>query len=260
MRKSLAFTSALLLAAVGFAGNASAEACGTIVGVNDTNVANDAISVDTTWGGVANPSPICLEAPIFVKSGATLTILPGTIVRGQPRRGDSAMSAVAETPGALIVTQSGRIDAQGTANNPIIMTTAAVDNNQDGVCDDGDGDGFFDPHPGFQDVAGCIAAGTCATPESAANAHFCDADPLGAPMPPLAADGSANLSEWGGLVLLGEAPINTADEYVTPGGIGHILVEGLAEPGFDPERRPVRRQGRPRQLGRRSLRLGPSRG
>lgn len=229
MRTSLAITSALLLAAAGFAGTASAQPCGTIVGVNDA--VQDSINVDTTWGGAANPSPICLEAPIFVQDGVTLTILPGTVVRGQPRR--AVAGTVAGTPGALLVTQDARIIAEGTANNPIIMTTAAVDNNGDGVCDDGNGDGFFDPHPGYQSIGSCIADGTCAAAETTANAVFCDADPLGAPLPPLASDGSANLSQWGGLVLLGQAPINVANQYNAPGGIGHLLVEGLTLPGFD---------------------------
>ena len=232
MRRAFAIACVMALALGGFADGASAQACGTIVGVNDANVANDSIAVDTVWGGGANPSPICLEAPIFVQDGTTLEILPGTIVRGQPRR--AAAGAVAGTPGALIVTQGAKLVADGTANATIVMTTAAVDNNGDGVCDDGNGNGFFDPHPGFQNIAGCIAAGTCGTPQAPASAVFCDADPTGDPMPPLASDGTANLSQWGGLVLLGRAPTNLADELATPGGHGFGFVEGLTLPGFDP--------------------------
>jgi hypothetical protein len=223
-------TCALVLA-TGFAGSANAQPCGTTVGVNDASVANDSIAVDTVWGG-ANPSPICLEAPIFVQAGATLEILPGTIVRGQPRR--AVAGTVAGTPGALIVTQDAKIIADGTVDAPIVFTTAAVDNNGDGVCDDGNGDTFFDVHPGFEDIAGCVAAGTCVTPAAPAAAVFCDADPIAAPMPPLASDGTANLSQWGGLVLLGNAPTNLADQLGTPGGHGFGFVEGLALPGFDP--------------------------
>jgi hypothetical protein len=233
MRRTFAIACATALALVGFADGASAQACGTIVGVNDGTPANDNIAADTTWGGAANPSPICLESPIFVQDGVTLTILPGTVVRGQPRR--AVAGAVAGTPGALIVTQGAKLVADGTVNAPIVMTTGAVDNDGDGVCDDGNGNSFFDPHPGFRDVpAGCIAAGTCATPEIAANATFCDADPTGAPMPPLASDGTANLSQWGGLVLLGRGPTNLADELATPGGHGFGFVEGLTLPGFEP--------------------------
>ncbi len=231
MRKSLAFGSVMALAVAGLAASAGAQPCGTIVGLNGDGNPHD-IAADTTWGGGANPSPICLEEPVFVQPGVTLTVLPGTIVRGQPRRGPAG--AVDDTPGAVIVTQGAKIIADAAPDNPIIMTTAAVDNNADGTCDDGNGDGFFDPHPGFQDIAGCIALGTCAVPEVAANALFCDADPLGAPMPPLASDGTANLSQWGGVVLLGRAPTNLADQFGAPGGHGFGFVEGLQLPGFDP--------------------------
>ena len=230
MRKSLAFGSALALALAGLAGSAGAQPCGTIVGLNGDGNPHDIVA-NTTWGGGANPSPICLEEPAFVQPGVTLTILPGTIVRGQPRRG--APGGVDDTPGALIVTQGAKIIADGGPDDPIVMTTAAVDNNADGVCDDGDGDAFFDPHPGFQDLAGCIAAGTCTTAQTAANALFCDADPLGDPLPPLAADGTVNFQLWGGLVLLGRAPTNLADQMGAPGGHGFGFVEGLQLPGFD---------------------------
>lgn len=246
MRKSLAFASVLALAVGGLAGSAGATPCGTIVGLNGDGNPHDIVA-DTTWGGAVNPSPICLEEPVFVQPGVTLTILPGTIVRGQPRR--DAPGAVDGTPGAVVVTQGGKIDAEGAPDDPIIMTTAAVDNDADGVCDDGDGDGWFDPHPGFQDSpAGCITAGTCALAETAANATFCDFDPFGAPMPPLASDGSANLSQWGGVVILGRAPTNVALQSGAPGdvartpnpggtndpGYGYFFVEGLQLPGFDP--------------------------
>jgi hypothetical protein len=112
------------------AGNANAQ----------TSVSAD-ITTNTTWGGGAFPcslaSPIVLENPIFVKSGATLTILPGCVVRGQPRTAAVVPGSTLGTPGALIVTQTGRIVADANATNPIIMTTAAVDNNDDGIPDDG---------------------------------------------------------------------------------------------------------------------------
>ena len=104
---------ALTIAVVGFAASANAQ---TIVGTD--------VITNTTWGGAANPSPIILQQPIFVKAGATLTILPGTIVRGQPRSGPVVDGSTVGTPGALIITQNGRLVANGAANNPIVMTTA----------------------------------------------------------------------------------------------------------------------------------------
>ena len=44
-----------------------------------------------------------------IKSDAKLTILEGTIVRGQPRTAAVSPGSAVGTPGVLIVTQSGRI-------------------------------------------------------------------------------------------------------------------------------------------------------
>src|SRR5499426_946206 len=141
MQKKLIAMLAFALVAV--AGNARAQDCGA--SDPETSVAAD-ITVDTTWSG-----EMILQQPIFVKNGATLTITPGTIVRGQPRTGPVVAGVIAGSPGALIVTQNGRIRAEGSANAPIIMTTAAVDNNgplgvgpADNIADDDNGDGFED--------------------------------------------------------------------------------------------------------------------
>jgi len=198
MRRSITHL-ALALAVAGLAGSASAQ----------TVVAADVV-VDTTWGGAANPSPIILQQPIFVRSGATLTILPGTIVRGQPRSGPVVPGVIAGTPGTLVVTQTGRIIANGNALSPIIMTTAAVDNDGDGVADDDDVNGFEDAW-----VPGDV---------------FLDDTPATAPLAPLNADGESNVALWGGLVVLGNAPTNNANKCPTP--YGTCNVEGLSVPGF----------------------------
>src|SRR5262249_19272754 len=116
--------------------------------------------------------------------------------------------------------------ADGTANNPIIYTTAAVDNNHDGVCDDGNADGFYDPWPGY------LNANSALGPDP--NPTFCDANPKTNPMPPLQSNGVESLKLWGGVLLLGRAPTNLANEQSTPVGYGTGFVEGLAIPGFNP--------------------------
>lgn len=169
-----------------------------------TVVSSD-VTTDTTWSG-----EIVLTKPIFVKNGATLSINQGTIVRGQPRTDLVTPGSQAGTPGALIVTRTGRIEATGQASAPIIFTTAAVDNDGNGVADDADGDGFRDPwQPGDA---------------------FLDDDPLNAPLAPLDKDGNANVSLWGGIVILGNAPTNLADQCGTP--YGTCTIEGLTIPGF----------------------------
>jgi len=169
------------------------------------------ITTNTTWGNVANPSPIILEGPIFVR-GATLTILPGTIVRGQPRSAAVVVGSTVGTPGTLIVTQTGRLVADASAANPIILTTAATDNDDDGVADDADVNGFEDEwDPG--DL-------------------FLDDAPTTAPLAPLNSDGNSNVALWGGLVILGNAPTNNADKCGV--GFGKCTIEGLTVPGFPP--------------------------
>jgi hypothetical protein len=65
------------------------------------------ITTNTTIGGV-----VLLQNKVYVKNGATLTILPGTILRGD-----------ATTQGSLIVTRGSKIIAEGTENNPIVFTS-----------------------------------------------------------------------------------------------------------------------------------------
>ena len=72
----------------------------------------------TTW---SSDTIYILRGFIFVNSGQTLTIEPGTVIKGQPGQGAGAS--------ALIVARGGKIMAQGTADAPIIMTGLADDLN-----------------------------------------------------------------------------------------------------------------------------------
>ncbi len=77
------------------------------------------ITTNTTW---TTGQVVLLQNKVYVKSGATLTIQPGVIVRG-----DYA------TQGALVVTRGAKIVAQGTSTNPIIFTSNnAVGNRAEG--------------------------------------------------------------------------------------------------------------------------------
>jgi len=192
MRRTTLVTT-LALALVGVAGSAGAQ---TVVNANVTS--------NTTWSGT-----VVLQQPIFVKDGATLTILPGTIVRGQPRSAAVQAGVIAGSPGALIVSQTGRIVANGSAANPIIMTTAAVDNNADGIAD-------------------TLPSGF---PKSwVPGDAFLDGTPATAPLAMLDKAGFATTDLWGGLVVLGNAPTNNANKSGV--GFGKTLVEGLTVPGF----------------------------
>jgi hypothetical protein len=113
----------------------------------DVNVTVD-ITANTTW--TANNTYI-LDKSIFVKSGATLTIEPGTTILG-------TQNVTNNTYGSLIITRNGKIHAEGTAEKPIVMT-AKEERDNEGTVDELD---------------------------------------------PAAGDGGF----WGGLIILGNAPIN----------------------------------------------------
>ena len=113
----------------------------------DVNVTTD-ITTDTTW--TADKTYI-LDKSIFVKSGATLTIEPGTTILGTTNVGNN-------TRGSLVITRTGKIHAEGTAEAPIVMT-AKEERDFEGTVDELD---------------------------------------------PAAGDGGY----WGGLIILGNAPIN----------------------------------------------------
>ena len=53
-----------------------------------------------------------LQNKIYVKNNATLTIQPGTIIRGDKL-----------TQATLIITRGAKINAAGTAANPIVFTS-----------------------------------------------------------------------------------------------------------------------------------------
>jgi hypothetical protein len=62
-----------------------------------------------------------LNGFVFVEDGATLTIEPGTVIKGKPGQGENSS--------ALIIARGGKIFANGTATNPIIFTAEADDVN-----------------------------------------------------------------------------------------------------------------------------------
>ena len=67
------------------------------------------ITTNTTW---TSSNVYLLNGWVYVKAGATLTIEPGTIIRGDKT-----------SKGALIIEKGATINANGTASNPIIFTS-----------------------------------------------------------------------------------------------------------------------------------------
>lgn len=68
------------------------------------------ITNNTTW---TSNNIYLLSGPIYVKNGATLTIEPGTVIMG-----DKAVLY-----SGLYVTQGSKLNAQGTASQPIVFTS-----------------------------------------------------------------------------------------------------------------------------------------
>ncbi len=75
------------------------------------------ITSNTTW---TSNNVYLLNGWVYVKSGATLTIEPGTIIRGDKTN-----------KGALIIEKGGKLIANGTATNPIVFTSNQSAGNRD---------------------------------------------------------------------------------------------------------------------------------
>lgn len=76
------------------------------------------ITADTTWTA---DNYYLMDGIVIVEDGVTLTIEPGTIIRG---KNSAAVvgSATEFRPGMLIVSRGGKLIANGTAEQPIIFT------------------------------------------------------------------------------------------------------------------------------------------
>jgi hypothetical protein len=121
--------------------------------VTPTLVISGVLTSNQTW----TPANIYeLAGRVIVASGATLTIEPGTIIKGREGSGINAS--------VLMIARGGKIQAVGTAENPIIMTSV-LDNITTGM-----------------------SAGTSLTED--------------------------DRGKWGGLVLLGKAPISVSGNAV----------------------------------------------
>lgn len=126
-----------------------------------------------TWSA---DSIYVLDTRVTVESGATLTIEPGTVVKG-----NTGQQAAAT---ALLVARGGTLNAEGTAALPIIFTT------------------IEDP----------------ITPTDIANGNYSSTT------------SPTQAGRWGGLIILGNAPIsaqNDNDEDIT-----ELQIEGI--PSSDP--------------------------
>ena len=95
--------SALIATAIGLGIATTADAQEVFV--------NADITTSTVW---APPATYNLQQQIYVKNGATLTIMPGTVI-----------ASTTDLGGSLAVTRGSKIEAVGEYDNPIIFTSKA---------------------------------------------------------------------------------------------------------------------------------------
>lgn len=78
---------------------------------------NATISADVTANQIwPSTCTVTLDGTVFVNGGVTLTIQPGTTIKGKKVSTDGS-------PSALIFRRDARIDAAGTQTNPIVFTS-----------------------------------------------------------------------------------------------------------------------------------------
>lgn len=85
-------------------------------GTGGESTVSDNITEDTTWTA---DTIYTLDGRIFVEPGATLTIMPGTIIKGNEGAGANAS--------VLVIAAGADIIAEGTATEPIIFTSSLDD-------------------------------------------------------------------------------------------------------------------------------------
>jgi hypothetical protein len=103
----------LALAAVAMA-SCGGDPVDPIPTVKTNKIISSNITSNTTWYA---DTVYQLGGRITVTSGATLTIQPGTVIKGEAGTGSNAT--------ALLVARGGKLMAEGTASLPIIFTSVA---------------------------------------------------------------------------------------------------------------------------------------
>ena len=89
-----------------------------VIEVPDNKTTNTVVSNDITENTIwTNDQVYELGGRITVTNGATLTIEPGTIIKGQAGTGPNAT--------ALLVARGSKLIAEGTEDAPIIFTSVA---------------------------------------------------------------------------------------------------------------------------------------
>jgi hypothetical protein len=81
-------------------------------GPNGEKIITGEITANASWSMTTEPKGYLLKGTVYVINGVTLTIAPGTIIKGD-----------FVTKGTMVVERGGKIEAAGTANAPIVFTS-----------------------------------------------------------------------------------------------------------------------------------------
>jgi hypothetical protein len=213
---------AALLAALSLTG--AAHAGFVTVGTS----AENRIQTDTRW---TRDNVYILSRVIFVDNGATLTIEPGTIIRGV---GDT-LTGISGEPSSLVIARGGKIIANGTADDPIYFTSI----------DDPNVPGGAATIPAtWTNAGGTVITVTGSGRHASLTANDYSADGLEGD------NGFAKSERWGGIVICGKAycgagtqagpdtspadgiwdghAAGLTDAVTQNGGVGTDYVEGLS--------------------------------
>ncbi|NLY95820.1 MAG: hypothetical protein GXY23_17550, partial [Myxococcales bacterium] len=98
----------------GNAGECAPGQDGVVAEDDSTITVRGEIACPVTWTA---EKAILLDGLVFVHEGGELTIEPGTTIYG-------LANSTSGLPSALIKTRAGKIDAQGTADRPIVFTSS----------------------------------------------------------------------------------------------------------------------------------------
>ena len=176
--------------------------------VSRNDLGNLIINGDAT---LSNSDQYILTEITYVTNGK-LTITKGTIIRGEQTTGAN------NDPGALVITRSAQIDIQGTATEPVVFTTAAID------VGGTNGTGKFEGLPDRVGGDDTLTVDDYVEFNSAIHDEnsFLDSDPINNPLPPyLGFSAVARYTPpqqfqeyrgmWGGLIICGKAPTSISE-------------------------------------------------
>ena len=153
------------------------------------------INTDQRW---TSDTIYILNNLTFVEPPATLTIEPGTIIRGEPSTTGGTSTLNPADVGCLIFTRGAKIVAQGTCDSPIYFTS------------------WGDPHVpgGIKTIPNTLNGSSKTDSQITTEASRYTAALAGSSYAAHNVDG-----EWGGLIVLGKAPVG----FGAPNGAGGNL-------------------------------------